>query len=77
MPTFHSRRSGKDLRDHPLVRTTQMTDSDPILELLLEIQRIVHQPTPRKEPALHHFQRDFDAIRALCEKGVGKYRRPL
>lgn len=52
-----------------------MTDGDPILELLLEIQRIVHQPTPRKEPALHHFQRDFDAIRALCEKGVGKYKR--
>lgn len=54
-------------------RRALMIDGDPLLDLLLDIQRIVHQPTARKEPALHHFQRDFDAIRALCEKGVGKY----
>lgn len=37
------------------------------------IQWLVHQKTARTEPALHHFQRDFDAIRKLCEETVGPY----
>ena len=42
---------------------------------LRNIQMLVHQTTPRTEPALHHFQRDFDAIRKLCDQTVGPYGR--
>lgn len=39
------------------------------------IQEIVHTPTAGKMPAHHHFQKDFDEIRAICEAIVGPYQR--
>lgn len=44
-------------------------------EALSQIQRLVHQKTSRTEPALHHFQRDFDAIRAICTRVIGPFAR--
>jgi hypothetical protein len=40
-------------------------ERDEACERLTNIDRIVHIPTSGRETAVHHFQRDFDAIRAM------------
>ncbi len=56
-----------------------MTENDldwyKFYDALKRIQWIVHQKTARTEPALHHFQRDFDEIRTICEMRVGPFER--
>jgi hypothetical protein len=47
--------------------TRLQQERDEAYERLISIDRIVHVPTSGKEAALHHFQRDFDAIRAITQ----------
>ena len=59
------------LRALKLLYVNTMTATD----ALKRIQRLVHQKTARNEPALHHFQRDFDEIRRLCDQVIGQFVR--